>query len=255
MGVDASGEAAPADATLTSPELRADLVVRFGEQLAVVVEVQRAVDERKRWTWPHYEASARARHACDACVLVVATSDEVADWARLPTRIGPMNEFRAIVVGPRDVPAVTDVGLASTMPSLAVLAAIAHAKSPLGLPIARTALQVLPSLADDRNTVYLDAILRALDEAARRELEMSMDPSKYEYKSDFAKKYIAQGRAEGVAQGRAEGERTALYAVLGARGLTITAELRARIDACEDADTLRSWVTRAATASSLDEIF
>ena len=33
-----------------------------------------------------------------------------------------------------------------------------------------------------------------------------MDPAKYEYQSDFAKRYIGLGRAEGQAEGRAEGQ-------------------------------------------------
>jgi hypothetical protein len=41
-----------------------------------------------------------------------------------------------------------------------------------------------------------------LSEAARSALT-NMDVRKYEYQSDFARKYVAQGRAEGVAEGRA----------------------------------------------------
>ena len=32
-----------------------------------------------------------------------------------------------------------------------------------------------------------------------------MDPAKYEYQSDFARRYVAQGRAEGQAEGREQG--------------------------------------------------
>ena len=31
-----------------------------------------------------------------------------------------------------------------------------------------------------------------------------MDPAKYEYQSEFAKRYVAQGKAEGRAEGRAD---------------------------------------------------
>jgi flagellar biosynthesis/type III secretory pathway protein FliH len=47
--------------------------------------------------------------------------------------------------------------------------------------------------------------MSSLGEAARHALK-NMDARKYEYQSDFARQYIAQGRAEGEAQGRAEGE-------------------------------------------------
>jgi hypothetical protein len=42
-----------------------------------------------------------------------------------------------------------------------------------------------------------------LSEAARRAFE-TMRTFKYEYQSDFARKYVAEGRAEGITQGRIE---------------------------------------------------
>jgi hypothetical protein len=57
-------------------------------------------------------------------------------------------------------------------------------------------------LDGDRSKLYFDLILNSLSEAARRALQ-TMDPAKYEYQSDFAKRYVAQGRAEGMAEGRA----------------------------------------------------
>ncbi len=36
----------------------------------------------------------------------------------------------------------------------------------------------------------------------RRELQL-MDPAKYEYQSEFAQRYVAQGKAEGSVEGRA----------------------------------------------------
>jgi hypothetical protein len=57
-------------------------------------------------------------------------------------------------------------------------------------------------LDEDRSSLYLDLILASLSEAARRELQ-AMDPAKYEYQSDFAKRFVAQGRVEGEASGRA----------------------------------------------------
>ena len=40
--------------------------------------------------------------------------------------------------------------------------------------------------------------MASLSEAARRELQ-TMDPAKYEYQSEFAKRYYAQGKLEGRA--------------------------------------------------------
>ena len=51
----------------------------------------------------------------------------------------------------------------------------------------------------------------------------------YEYQSDFAKKYVAQGRAEGRVEGRVEGEAQALLTVLQARGIAVPDTARERI--------------------------
>jgi len=50
--------------------------------------------------------------------------------------------------------------------------------------------------------MYFDLVLDSLSEAAQKELR-AMDPAKYQYRSDFAKRYIGLGRAEGQAEGRA----------------------------------------------------
>jgi hypothetical protein len=58
--------------------------------------------------------------------------------------------------------------------------------------------------------------------AARAILEDLMANGTYPYQSDFAKRYVAQGRDEG----RAEGKALAVLAVLAARGVKVSAALR-----------------------------
>ena len=52
--------------------------------------------------------------------------------------------------------------------------------------------------------LYCDLILRSLPEVARRAL-LAMDLDNYEFKSDFARKYIRRGMKLGKAQGKAQG--------------------------------------------------
>ena len=56
-------------------------------------------------------------------------------------------------------------------------------------------LPALRGLEDERARFYGDLVLNFLNEAARRALEAMMKG--YEYQSDFAKKYVAQGRDQG----------------------------------------------------------
>ena len=51
-----------------------------------------------------------------------------------------------------------------------------------------------------------------------------------------------------------EGLREAVLALLDARGLPCPDDARARVASCFDAETLRRWIARAATAASVDEV-
>lgn len=64
----------------------------------------------------------------------------------------------------------------------------------------------------------------------------------YEYQSDFAKKYVAQGRAEEAAR--------SILAVLQARGIAVPDAARERILAEKEPERLRRWLDKAAVAAS-----
>ncbi len=71
--------------------------------------------------------------------------------------------------------------------------------------IAVAAMAASVGLDRDRATLYFDLVATALSEAARKALR-SMDPSKYEYQSEFAKHYFSQGIAQGLSEGIAKGK-------------------------------------------------
>ena len=48
---------------------------------------------------------------------------------------------------------------------------------------------------EDRKAMYADLVLSSLSEAVRRALDPDM---KYEYQSEFARRYFSQGREEGL---------------------------------------------------------
>jgi hypothetical protein len=82
-----------------------------------------------------------------------------------------------------------------------------------------------------------------LPEAARKLLEAIVETRNREYKSDFARGYEARGEAKAV------------LAVLATRGIAVPEEARVRISECTDLELLESWVPRAVTAASVDELF
>lgn len=68
-----------------------------------------------------------------------------------------------------------------------------------------------------------------------------MQTGNYVCRSEFARRYIAQGRAEGKAEGRIEGEARALLRILNARGLGMSDAERAQIIGCADLATVEGW--------------
>ena len=87
---------------------------------AVIVEIQLQVKERKRFVWPHYAASLRARLECPVGLLVVATDDAVARWAAKPVDTGGLYPYVPYVLGPSGVPEITSEVEARGHPELAV---------------------------------------------------------------------------------------------------------------------------------------
>ena len=73
----------------------------------------------------------------------------------------------------------------------------------------------------------------------------------YQYKSEFARKHVNQGRVEGRVEGRAE----AVIEILDARRVKMSDDDRTRITACQDIEQLTTWIRRAATADSVDDLF
>lgn len=246
---------ASVDLTEIQPaEYRADAVVVLLDGdipvRAIVVEVQLAIDPRKRFSWPAYVTGSRAIHGCPAGLLIVAPEPVVAGWCAEPIEIGvPGFILRPPVLRRTAVPVVTDPGEASRRPELAVLSALAHGETGQGTTIAAAVLPAIRGLDDDRARMYYDLVYNSLNEAARRALETIMKG--YEYQSDFAKKYVAEGRAEG----RAEGTAQALLTVLRARGMVVPDAIRERILAQKDPERLERWLEKATVASSITAVF
>jgi flagellar biosynthesis/type III secretory pathway protein FliH len=179
----------------------------------------------------------------------------VARWASKPIELGGGCLFIPLVLGPSGVPEVTDQARAAADPELAVLSAMAHGRghdAGKALRIAVAAMTASLRLDAQRSRLYFDLIVTSLSEAARKGLQ-AMDPAKYEYQSEFAKRYIAQGKAEGQAQGKAEGQAALFMKLLALKFGTLTAETTARVQQAS-AEELDRWAERLLNAASLDDV-
>ena len=256
-------------------QYQADLVVLLLEGkpcFAIVVEVQLRRDEDKRKSWPLYLTSLRARVSCPTALLVVAPEAAVARWCAQPIALGhPGFMLQPLVLGPEAIPVILDEQVAREDTELAVLSAMAHGRKEVGASIASTVLAAVGGLETERVELYVDLVLGSLGKAARSALEELMERGTYQYQSDFARKYIAKGRAEGREEGLQkgreegllkgreeglfEGERTALLKVLEARGLVVKQRARQRILACTNPAQLERWLRKAVSIRSTEELF
>jgi len=248
-----------ADLTDLQPaEYRADMVIQLLSKdtpvYGIVVEVQLSVDDRKRFVWPAYVANLRARLECPVSLLVVTADEAVVRWAARCVEMGGLHQFTPYVLGPSGVPKVTDETQACANPELAVLSAMAHGRDAdcgRAVEIALAAQRASQGLDADRACIYLDLIMSSLGEAARQALG-NMDPRKYEYQSDFARHYIALGRAEGVAEGEAHGRLSLLIRQLTSRFGQIDSQTESRIHRASIAE-LEAIGERLLAARTLQE--
>jgi hypothetical protein len=242
------------DLTETQPaEYRADIVVLLLEDdkpvRVIIVEVQLKKDEDKRFTWPAYLTVSRDQHRCPADLLVIAPDPVVASWCAEPIELGvPGFVLRPPVLRREGIPVVTDPAEAARRVELGVLSAMAYGETEQGATIAGAVLPAIDALDDERARFYYDLVYNSLNEAARRALETMMKG--YEYQSDFAKKYVAQGRTEGLA----EGEARAVLTALRVRGIAVPEAARVRILAQKDPGCLERWLEKAIVATSLADV-
>lgn len=121
--------------------------------------------------------------------------------------------------------------------------------------IALAAEGALLGLDAQRSTLYSDMLFSALSEAARRALR-AMNLPKYEYRTEFAKRYygagMAEGKAEGIAEGRAEGRAEFAIRLLTRRFGELPGSIRDRIHGAS-IDELDRIGDRLLTADSLTE--
>jgi len=253
---------------LNLAEYRADAVITLGPDdapsEAFVIEAQNDVDLRKRRTWPLYVAGLRARLGCPVTLVIVALDPQVAAWCAEPIDLGRQRgTILPLVLGAAQIPVILDPDEARKAPELAVLSVFAHGREKGAELIALAALDAVGDLDSDRGVLYPDLILAMLGEVARAIVEQIMNKGTYQFQSDFARKYIALGKAEGEAEGEARGEARGkvvgeaqlLLKQLRFKGFTVSPELVARVESCQDLAVLDLWAERVLSASTLDDVF
>ncbi len=283
LDVPSHATAKVADSTLDQLipiEFRADLVLELRDGKgkvvqAIVLEVQRDEDPRKKYSWPAYVAVARAERECSTVVLVVAPDAQVAAWASEKIDLGlGLGSLQPLVLGPAIVPLIVEPTEAEKEVELTILSAMAHGNGPSGLAVMRALLWALGSLDHEHAAVYFQVVYKVLRKPMRRALEAMVMERQTEGKATFPpfmQRLIDRGKLEGEREGKLEGERKgkrkgrregrlqgkreALLRLVARMGITLLEEERARILACMDGAILDRWFDNVFGAKAAKDIF
>ena len=230
--------------------------------LAVVLEIQLRDDkspdgeETKQWTWKLYTAQLEYELKVNVVLLVYCPRRWVARYyENLFKNEGLSLSLRPYIFTPADVPLVVDAAVARANPALAVFSAICHrsrAKVDSAFPALAEAIE---AVGPEKGQLYYDIVLAGLPQAPRVRWEAFMTTAPgYRWLSKEFRERDARSRAEGKAEGEAQGEGRALLTVLDARGVSVPDAVREQILASTDLSQLDTWLRRAATATTADEV-
>ncbi|GAB2663598.1 hypothetical protein [Nocardia goodfellowii] len=245
---------------LTEPapiERRADTVLRISSShgpFLLVVEAQRRQDRGKAAAWAYYIAFLHTKYELPIVLLIICQDEPTALWAEGPLHIGtpiwPSLAVRPLVLGPHNVPRVTDVATAASDIPLAALSAITHAKEPdVGAILKAFALALRDIGEAPEHNVFAELTALGLgrnSEPAQlwRKL-MSIDLSFF--RSDVSNLLREQGAVQELVED--------ILLILERRGVEVPDAALTEIRSSTNREILRTWLLRAATADSIEDLF
>ncbi|QYX78753.1 hypothetical protein [Streptomyces akebiae] len=254
----ATVDALTTDVTETKPmERRVDTVLRIGpsdgEDFLLAVEVQGERKPDKERSWPYYVYYLQSKYRLPVLLLVVCQDRRTAKWASGPfdcgTRGWITQRTHPMVVGPDNLPAVTDPRTAANNLAMAAFSALAHARSAQIndiLDAMGRALQETDGKAADYFYEFLEVNLRGTPAGEKWRDIMS-----------FVSYFPGRGTVRETAylEGEAKGEAKGVLRVLEVRGIPVTDDVRERITTCSDPTRVSAWLDRAGTVTHAEELF
>ncbi|MFJ4656521.1 hypothetical protein ACIP5Y_35090 [Nocardia sp. NPDC088792] len=246
----------PNDLTEIDPiERRVDTLLRLDTDegpFLLLVEAQGKEDPKKPAAWAYYLSHVHAKYKLPPILLVVCQGAATAEWATGPLRIGPRQwaslVLRPLVLGPHNVPAVTDLCTAVDDIPLATLSAITHANdSDIGA-ILKTLATALQSIDEDDALIFAELTELGLGKGpAAKTWRQLMTVDLSFFRSETSQRLRAEGKAQGLAG--------AILKSLNARGIDVRPETQERIIGCTDPEVLDTWLDRSFTVDSADDLF
>jgi hypothetical protein len=255
-------EALTPDATEIKPlERRVDTVLKVepseGDSFLIAVEAQTARTRGKGSSWSYYVAYLRAKFDLPVLLVAVCRDRPTASWAAGPfeCRVGSWTTqaTRPFVLGPDNVPLITDESMVAREPAMATFSAIVHSGSEDAPAMLSMVARGMRSFDKATAKYWCEWLEVGQDTPVRetwRELEKMVGTYFPGRGTLFEETYL-----EGKAQGRAEDRTALILRVLEKRGIPVPEDTRDRITSCTDLDTLTLWFDRSLTATAVEDLF
>jgi hypothetical protein len=251
----------PTDLTEIRPlERRLDTLLQFdtadGHSYLLAVEAQGKKDPDKHGSWAYYMSYLYAKYRMPPLLLVVCQDESTSRWAETPFHIGLPHwrtlTVRPLVLGPHNVPMITDPAAAAEDIPLATFAAITHGKSRQPDIMVKALASALEAADDETADIFreLTEIGLGFSPAAQIWKDLMAIPTHF-FRSESSQKLREEGREEGWRQA----EIKYILSLLQIRNIAITEADRERVTNCADEDTLDRWFRRAATAERAEDVF
>lgn len=264
LGARVVGRLQPVDSNLRAAlalEVRPDLVYQGQDAAWIVAEVQNRIDPDKGRRWPLAAAILLNRVGAMGAVIILTTSQRVAEWARQVAVLrGPVDTElilrpAVLLITPDRARALLD----PHHPELALFAvwSVHRRHGPTARRIVRRAVRIVSDLPGRLRRKWLRAIVNVLSRGTllrmRDRMKKIKDLSNLPL-SPWAREFLEELEAEGLARGgKLDGLRTSLFKVLAARKLAVSDVQRRRIVRCIDPARLEQWIAQAVVATSTRE--
>ena len=247
----------PTDLTEIQPlERRVDSLLQIdtasGTSYLLAVEAQGKKDTDKPGNWAYYLAHLYAKYRLAPVLLVTCQDRATARWAAEPVTIGVAGwdtlTVRPLVLGPHNVPAITDPAVAAADIPLATFSVITHGKDPNAAAILKALATALKTIDVDTAQIFAELTELGLGTAPAADLWRDLMTVDLDFfRSQTSQRIRAEGHVHGIAH--------SVLLVLDKREVHLTEEARQRVLGCTDQELLDRWLNRALTVTDETELF
>ncbi|MEV0092526.1 hypothetical protein [Streptomyces sp. NPDC050738] len=224
-----------------------------GEAFLLAIEAQGKRDPDKETSWPYYVAYLRERYGIPVLLLVLCHQRSTAKWAVGPFTCGARKwtaqSTHPLVIGPDNVPMITEPRAIEENLAMAAFTAITHSGGRGVTAILEPLARAVHDLDRDSAAYwgeFLEIGLRDTPAGAKWSELMTV-----------ASFFPGRGTVRETAflEGEAQGEANSILRILDLRGVDVPDEIRDRIRVCTDLDLLGRWLDRTVTAQTIDDLF